>query len=40
LQALLRTALPEPDVASLMAKGAALDRDAATEEAMAVTVLP
>jgi len=36
LLALLRAALPESDVASLMAQGAAMDRETATAEAMAV----
>jgi predicted ATPase/class 3 adenylate cyclase len=35
LTELLRTALPESDVSALMAKGAAMDRDAASQEAMA-----
>jgi tetratricopeptide (TPR) repeat protein len=37
LMNLLRGALSEADVTALMAKGAAMDRDAASEEAMAVT---
>jgi predicted ATPase/class 3 adenylate cyclase len=37
LEELLRNALPESDVTVLMAKGAAMDRDEASEEAMAVT---